>query len=254
MKVARNHAHGRWDCRAMGLGTVGYSATNSFTRKFFFAFTEVLVIFGFRANTILFVKCTFLWRMVKEFDKIFTWLIEINVFLVILEALNFISFRGNLHEKTAHISRCHHWFPCKNDIWETSTEIPYSRLLPNGLLLARGAYDLQYHSKVNYHPLTRRELRHTLRDSCSVRWPKNCKYHCQNSWAFSRINDKDLLWLIRKQNLTSVTCRLLCFVKDRYLRIFAKHAFNKVTLKPLHHLKNYIFSKNFELSHSFRLA
>ena len=36
-------------------------------------------------------------------------------------------------------------------------------------------------------------------------------------------------------------------MKDWYLHIFAKHAFNKVALKPLHHLENYIFSKNFEM-------
>ena len=94
-------------------------------------------------------------------------------------------------------------------------------------------------SKVSYHPIARR-----------ARWPKSCKYHCQNSSAISRISGKDLPWLTREQILTSATCRLLRiirFVKDRYLRICAKHAFNKVALKPLHHLKNNIFSKNFEI-------
>ena len=72
MKVARNHAHGL-GLQSYGAGwAIHRSTTKSFTRKFFFAFTEVFLIFEFRANAILFVKCTFLYRMVKEFDKIFT--------------------------------------------------------------------------------------------------------------------------------------------------------------------------------------
>ena len=55
-----------------------------------------------------------------------------------------------------------------------------------------------------------RDSRHVLCDSCSAlhdslsaRWPKNCKYHCQNSWAISRISGKVLPWLTHKQILTS---------------------------------------------------
>ena len=54
------------------------------------------------------------------------------------------------------------------------------------------------------------DSRHVLCNSCSAlhnslsaRWPKNCKYHCQNSWAFSRINSKVLPWLTHEQILTS---------------------------------------------------
>ena len=72
MKVARNHAYGL-GLQSYGAGwAIHRSSTKSFIRKFFFAFPEVLLIFGFRANAILFVKCTFLYRMAKEFDKIFT--------------------------------------------------------------------------------------------------------------------------------------------------------------------------------------
>ena len=46
---------------------------------------------------------------------------------------------------------------------------------------------------------------------------------------------------------TSVVCRVLCikicFVKDWYFRIYLKHAFNKVTLYPLHSIENYLFLK-----------
>ena len=49
---------------------------------------------------------------------------------------------------------------------------------------------VQYQSKLSYHVLVRHESHRVLRNSCSVRydslstwWPKNCKYHGQNSWA-----------------------------------------------------------------------
>ena len=80
-----------------------------------------------------------------------------------------------------------------------------------------------------------------------AQWPKNCKYHVQNSWAIPRISGKALPWLTREQIFTYATCRLLSiihFVKVRYLHVCAKHAFNKVAL---HHLENYNCSKHVEM-------
>ena len=60
MKVARNHAYGL-GLQSYGAGwAIHRSSTKSFIRKFFFAFTEVLLIFGFRANAILFVKLMYI--------------------------------------------------------------------------------------------------------------------------------------------------------------------------------------------------
>ena len=120
---------------------------------------------------------------------------------------------------------------------------------------------VQYSSKESYQPLAKCELHCGLRDSlcvlrmlhdsCSVLcdsrrapWPNNCKYHCQNSKPIPRMKGKALQGLTRIQILTYTSCRLLRiihFVEDWYLRICAKHAFKKVTLKPMHHLENYIF-------------
>ena len=65
------------------------------------------------------------------------------------------------------------------------------------------------------------------------------------------MSDKALPGLTHVQILTYASCRLLHiihFVEDWYLRICAKHAFKKVTLKPMHHLENYIFfPKNFRM-------
>ena len=37
------------------------------------------------------------------------------------------------------------------------------------------------------------------------------------------------------------------FVKDRYFRIYVKHALDEVALYPLHNIENYLFFKNFEM-------
>ena len=67
----------------------------------------------------------------------------------------------------------------------------------------------------------------------------------------SRIDVKALPWLTRKHIFTSATFRLLRikirFMKDRYFRIYAKNASNKIALYPLHQIENYLFLKNFEM-------
>ena len=51
--------------------------------------------------------------------------------------------------------------------------------------------------------------------------------------------------MVKRTNkiFTSATCRLLRikirFVKDRYFRIYVKHAFDKFALYPLHNIDNY---------------
>ena len=65
---------------------------------------------------------------------------------------------------------------------------------------------VQNSSKVSYHALLRREslvMRYVIPVACYVtliaQWPKNSKYHGQNSWAIPRISGKALPWLTRVQ-------------------------------------------------------
>ena len=68
-------------------------------------------------------------------------------------------------------------------------------------------------------------LKSKLRSSHET-WIALREHHDQNSWAIPRISGKALLWLIRIQIFTYVTCRLLhiiCFVKDILFTYFLQN-------------------------------
>ena len=97
-------------------------------------------------------------------------------------------FRGNIPRFISHKAKQVHFkgnIPCPLSHQQNKLALTSFNPFP-----AIDAY-IEYRSKESYHPLARRELPHTLRnscrslrdscgaghDSCSARRPKNCKYN-----------------------------------------------------------------------------